>query len=183
MLAPYSNHMLHWGRLRFLLPSRRTCLSLPVPEERARMPSCSADSHGCRRRSFETASSCQPDANSGHVTPPNLLLFPESASPPHCTHTDQKAIYFQQRAYDLSLMFLVHGNGKAEDHQKGLSFMGSPLINRGAAQMQGQGFSVVMLVPYPNLHGVCVSMSQGGMTRNREQGVPSVPASALETTL
>ena len=160
MLAPYSKHLLYWGRLRVLLPSRRTCLSLPVPEEGPECPPA---------RQTHTDAGTEALRLLAHVTLMQTLVtsllpmycyFPSLLPHTHPPNTDQQAIYFQQRAYDLSLMFITHGNGKAEDNQEGLNFMGSPLINRGAAQMQGQGFLVVMLVPCPNLHCVCVSMSQ-----------------------
>lgn len=51
-----------------------------------------------------------------------FLLFP----------ADHVAIYFQQRAYDLSFMFIGHRNGMAEGSWERLNWMGSPLLDRRA---------------------------------------------------
>lgn len=49
-------------------------------------------------------------------------------------------------------IYIYHRNGKAEGSWKGLNLMGNPLSDRRAAQIQGQGFSVVVSVPCPVRH-------------------------------
>lgn len=116
----------------FTLSSRKTWILLPVPEEGDRTLSCPTVSHRCWYGSFQTSSSCPPDASTVHITYfhfLNLVFF---------FSTDHTAIYFLQRAYDLSFMVIGHRNGKAEGSWKGLHLMGIPLIDRRAGKGKGR---------------------------------------------
>lgn len=119
------------GAENFTLSSRKTWIPLPVPEEGDRTLSRPGVSHRCWQGSFQTCSSCPSDVSTAHITYfhfLNLIFFP----------TDDTAIYFQQRAYELSFMFIGRRNGKDEGSWKGLHLMGLPLIDRRAGKGKGR---------------------------------------------
>lgn len=137
MLVPYSHHLLCGGSRDFLSSPAGKHGNAFVCLRKGTNCSCARQSHTdpgtkavlqlrlpwCKLWSY----------HSPQLTFMSRICFVLLFSP-----TDHVAVYFQQRAYDLSFMFIGDRNGKAEGSQKRLNLMGSPLFDRRAGKHKGR---------------------------------------------